>query len=76
MITLEQLDAEIAAVVERKSHVKRDAEIALLQLDAVEQTLQLLALPLRKAQNMGGSLATEQIEPEESGKSQLTTLPC
>lgn len=62
IITLEDLEEQIAGIQLKKIEVTEQAKLLLLQLDAAEQALQILAIPARKARavrlaNLGTELA-------------------
>lgn len=48
MITLEQLDAQIATLQAQRAKTIEDFKLAMAQLDGAEQTLQLLCVQLRR----------------------------
>lgn len=48
-ITLEQIDEQIAGIQQEKQRIADEAKLLILQLDAAEQALQIVAMPARRA---------------------------
>jgi len=48
MISLEQIEEQIAGIQQQKIKIVEEAKLLILQLDAAEQALQILAIPARQ----------------------------